>query len=144
MQAKRDSNARKSAFLGMAHGTAASRLRKLILFHLLIKHGENICFGCGEEIATADELSIEHKQPWEGVSVELFWSLDNIAFSHQRCNRPRRYVGGGKSKRKIGPAGMAWCRGCKDFLATSRFARHRGRWNGLQPYCNYCLYQRAT
>jgi uncharacterized protein YdaU (DUF1376 family) len=42
-------------------------------------------------IETADELSIEHKLPWEGVSVKLFWSLDNIAFSHLRCNRNHRY-----------------------------------------------------
>ena len=55
--------ARKSAFLGMPHGTAANRLRKMVMFHLLQKHGENICFQCGEKIATADELSIEHKQP---------------------------------------------------------------------------------
>ena len=76
---KQDSAARKSAFLGMPHGTAANRLRKMILFHLLEKRGENICFNCAKRINTAAELSIEHKQPWEGVSLELYWSMDNIA-----------------------------------------------------------------
>jgi hypothetical protein len=58
------SGARKSAFLGMPHGTAGNRLRKLILFDLLRRHGENVCLKCSKEIETADELSIEHKQPW--------------------------------------------------------------------------------
>ena len=135
----RDSNARKSAFLGMPHGTASNRLRKMVLLHLLQKHGENICFKCSGKIEEVNDLSIEHKQPWEGVSVELFWSLDNIAFSHLRCNTPHRYVGGGVSKRKVGPEGTAWCVGCKDFRAAEDFSRNRSRWNGLQNYCNSCL-----
>jgi hypothetical protein len=49
---KPDSGARKSAFLGMPHGTANNRLRKMILFHLLQKHDENICFNCSEKIET--------------------------------------------------------------------------------------------
>ncbi|HEX8140939.1 MAG TPA: hypothetical protein VF544_25460, partial [Pyrinomonadaceae bacterium] len=65
------SGARKSAFLGMPHGTANARLRKMILFDLLRRHGENICFNCAQKIETVGELSIEHKRPWEGVSVEL-------------------------------------------------------------------------
>ena len=100
------SGARKSAFLGMPHGTAGNRLRKMVLFHLLQKHGENICFKCSQKIETPDELSIEHKQPWEGVSVALYWSLDNIAFSHLGCNRNHRYEGGGVKLRKIGPEGI--------------------------------------
>ena len=78
--------ARKSAFLGIPHGTACKRLRKMVLFDLLRRHGENVCFKCAGVIEIAEELSIEHKQPWEGISIELFWSLENIAFSHLRCN----------------------------------------------------------
>ena len=136
------SGARKSAFLGMSHGTAGNRLRKMILFHLLQKHGENVCFKCSEIIETADELSIEHKKPWEGVSVKLFWSLDNIAFSHLRCNRNHRYEGGGAKRRKVGPEGTAWCMRCKAFLPIFKFSRHASRWNGLQPWCNGCYEQR--
>jgi hypothetical protein len=136
------SGARKSAFLGLPHGTAANRLRKMVLFNVLKKHGENVCFKCSNEIETPDELSIEHKQPWEGVSVELYWSLDNIAFSHLRCNRNHRYEGGGAKLRKVGPEGTAWCRNCKAFLSIFAFSRHSSRWNGLQPWCNDCYEQR--
>ena len=131
--------ARKSAFLGMPHGTASNRLRKMVLFDLLQRHGEDICFKCSEKIENLDELSIEHKQPWEGVSVELFWSLDNIAFSHLRCNRNHRHVGGGASRRKVGPKGTAWCRKCKSFRAVAGFSCNKTRWNGLQSWCNRCL-----
>jgi hypothetical protein len=131
--------ARKSAFLGMPHGTASNRLRKLVLFNTLQRHGENVCFKCSTPIETADELSIEHKLPWEGVSVDLFWSLDNIAFSHLRCNRNHRYKSGGAKRRKVGPEGTAWCRGCKTFRSVAEFCRNRSRWNGLQAWCNVCL-----
>lgn len=135
--------ARKNAFLGMAHGTASNRLRKMVLFDLLQRHGEDVCFKCSEKIENLDELSIEHKQPWEGVSVELFWSLDNIAFSHLRCNLNHRYVGGGAGKRKIGPEGTAWCRKCKSFRLITEFSRNKTRWNGLQSLCNKCLSEYA-
>ena len=140
---KRDSAARKSVFLGMPHGTASYRLRKMVLFDLLRKHGENICFRCAEKIKAVDDLSIEHKQPWEGVSVDLFWSLDNIAFSHRQCNVPHHYRGGGARKRKIGPEGTAWCRRCKEFCPVAEFSRNKARWNGLQSWCNKCLRERV-
>ena len=142
MPNKVTSSARKSAFLGMPFGTACNRLRKLILFDLLRKHGENVCFKCSQIIETPDELSIEHKRPWEGVSVELYWSLENIAFSHLRCNRNHRYEGGGAQRRKVGSEGTAWCRNCKAFLSVSEFSRHRARWNGLQPWCDACYKRR--
>ena len=131
--------ARKSAFLGMSHGTASNRLRKIVLFHLLQKHDENVCFKCSAKIETSEELSIEHKEPWEGISVELFWSLDNIAFSHLRCNRNHRYKSGGAKRRKVGAEGMAWCRKCKVFLSITEFCRNKARWNGLQAWCNRCM-----
>ncbi len=142
---RRTSSARKAAFLGMPHGTASARLRKSILFSLLQRHGENVCFRCSKEIGTADDLSIEHKLPWEGISVELFWSLDNIAFSHRYCNVPHRYAGGQARMRKVGPEGTAWCRRCKAFRCVADFSANRSRWNGLQSWCNECLssYQRS-
>jgi hypothetical protein len=138
----RDSNARKSAFLGMSHGTACNRLRKMVLFDLLRRHGENVCFKCSKEIETAGELSIEHKRPWEGVSVELFWAMENIAFSHLRCNTPHNYRGNGVWRRRVGPEGTAWCRSCKAFLPVAGFSRHSGRWNRLQPWCDECYRRR--
>ena len=91
----RSSQQRKSEFLGIPAGTAFARLRKVVLFNLLQKFGEDKCFRCQEKIAQADDLSIDHKQPWEGISIELFWELDNIAFSHLSCNLPHSYKGGG-------------------------------------------------
>src|SRR5688572_17200356 len=115
------SSARKTAFLGVPHGTAGYRLRKMILFNLLQRHSENVCFKCAQLIETAEELSIEHKQPCEGISVELFWHMENIAFSHLRCNRIHRRKGGRADMRKVGPEGTAWCSNCKAFLPVCAF-----------------------
>lgn len=78
-------SAKKSALLGMNFGTASNRLRKLIMFDMMGRLDEDTCFRCGTKISTPDELSIEHKLPWQ-KNVELFWDLTNIAFSHLRCN----------------------------------------------------------
>lgn len=80
------SNEKKANFLGMPYGTANARLRKSILFTLVKKLGEDICFQCKRRIEIEDELSIEHKKPWEGIDIELFWNLNNISFSHLSCN----------------------------------------------------------
>lgn len=79
---------KKSKQLELPFGTASSRLRKLIIFNLVKKVGENYCFQCSSEIETVDEFSIEHKIPWLDSEnpKELFFSLDNIAFSHLKCN----------------------------------------------------------
>jgi hypothetical protein len=73
------------------------------------------------------------------VSVELFWSLDNITFSHRYCNLPHHYAGGQARMRKVGPDGTAWCRRCKAFRPNGDFSHNSSRWNGLQVWCNECL-----
>jgi hypothetical protein len=131
------SNTQKAATLGMPHGTANGRLRKNILFHLLKKLKENICFKCNKEILVVEELSIEHKLPWEGRSAELFWDLDNIAFSHLQCNRPHVHHGG--SLRKfVGPEGTSWCGGHQQFLPVDNFYKKETRWSGFQINCKEC------
>lgn len=135
------SSARKAAFLGMAHGTATNRLRKMILLHLLKKLGENYCFKCRQEIFEIDQLSIEHKEPWEGKSIELFWDLNNIAFSHLSCNRPHSYQGG-RGKRKVGTEGTAWCKDCKAFKPIDQFHKNASHWDGLHKHCKSCWSQR--
>lgn len=82
------SNEKKSKQLGMPLGTATAKLRKSILFQLLKESGKNICYQCGNIISSEEELSIEHKIPWLDSSdpKKLFFSLENIAFSHLRCN----------------------------------------------------------
>ena len=127
---------KQSQQLGMSYGTAASRLRKLVLFDTLKRHDENVCFQCGLSIESAAELSIEHKQPWLDVSADLFWDMSNIAFSHLRCNRPNRPIS--DRWRKRGPEGTAWCTRCKEFLPVEIFKKDRKRWNGLSDYCTPC------
>lgn len=86
-----NSNEKRFQQLGMPHGTAANRLRKMILFSLVQQTELDICFKCGEIINSVENLSIEHKAPWLDSEDprKLFFDLDNIAFSHSRCNHRR-------------------------------------------------------
>lgn len=79
---------KKNEQLGMNYSTASNRLRKDILWHYVVKCGDDICHQCGKKIEDQSELSIEHKKPWldSNNPVELFFDLDNIAFSHLSCN----------------------------------------------------------
>jgi hypothetical protein len=121
---------RKAEQLGMSHGTAAHRLKKMTLFDVLRRHGENVCFRCDAEIATVEELSIEHKEAWLDNDPALFWDIENIAFSHAACNRP-------KVRRIEGPVGMSWCSAHQGFAPVEEFRRGK-RWNGLASDCNDC------
>jgi hypothetical protein len=78
----------KSEQLDMSFGKANAILRKMILFHLIKESNKDICFRCNKKIKNIDELSIEHKVPWlySDEPKELFFDLNNIAFSHLRCN----------------------------------------------------------
>ena len=93
MTEKKNKNWKKEQVLGMPLGTAMGRLRKNVLFYLLQRHNEHICYKCSKPIETADELTIEHKIPWLDGGTELFWDISNIAFSHAICNRPRKLLG---------------------------------------------------
>lgn len=96
--------------LGMPVGTAMNKLKKELMFLLAQKCGMDICHRCGGLIASSKELSVEHIQPWldSATPSELFFSLDNIAFSHLSCNvaaaRKRRVSL--DEKRKQNAAGM--------------------------------------
>lgn len=79
-------NEKKSKQLGMPVGTANARLRKLILFRLVQEAKKDTCFRCSKRIETVEKFSIEHKKEWLDVTTELFWSWENIAFSHLSCN----------------------------------------------------------
>ncbi len=82
------SNVEKAKLLGMPFGTAAHRLRKAMLFRILQETGKDTCFRCGQVITTVDDLSVEHKQPWQSAPnpKASFFDLDNVAFSHCKCN----------------------------------------------------------
>lgn len=101
-----NSNKKKAEQLGMPHGTAANRLRKMVLFKLLEEREQNLCFQCGEWIKCSDDLSIEHKIPWldSDDPASLFFDLGNIAFSHLKCNAgsARRHIADHGTARRYG------------------------------------------
>lgn len=78
--------AQKAEQLGMPFGTANAKLRKMILFNLVQRFGLDVCYRCGGKIETIETFTIEHKKAWLNVNPDLFWDLDNIAFSHLTCN----------------------------------------------------------
>ena len=84
---------RRKEQLGMHPGTAQNKLKKTIIFNLVKRLGENICYRCNKEILSERELSIEHKIAWLDNSPDLFWDLENVAWSHLSCNvrAARRY-----------------------------------------------------
>lgn len=127
-------NAIKSEQLGMNIGTASSQLKKRIMFKLLQRLGEDFCYQCKERIESVDDLSVEHKVAWLHVSPDLFWDLDNIAFSHLSCNikaanRPL-------DRRKYASEGTAWCSRCKAYLPLSSFNLWK---NGIKGVKNDCI-----
>ena len=81
-------NEKKRHQLGMPLGTARNRLVKALLFKFIQETGKNECFQCGETISKVEHLSIEHKEAWMDSTdpVDLYFDLDNVAFSHQSCN----------------------------------------------------------
>jgi hypothetical protein len=83
-----NSNQLKATLLGMPFGTATARMRKALLFDMAKRLNMLNCFQCGREIYDISEFSIEHKEPWQRAvnPSEAFFSVDNLAFSHHRCN----------------------------------------------------------
>lgn len=74
--------------LGEKLGTAQNKLKKIVLFSLIQKCGLDSCYRCSQLIENVDQLSIEHKIAWQGSPDPhfYFYNLDNISFSHLRCN----------------------------------------------------------
>ncbi len=124
----------------MPFGTACNKLRKSVMFQLVQQTNRDVCFVCEEKIASPDEFTIEHKVSWLDNNTDLFWDLDNIAFSHPKCNKPDVSRRG----RKIGPKGTAWCYSCKDFKSHAEFDKNISNWNGLDSGCKRCKYDRVS
>lgn len=112
---------KKKNQLGESHGTAQHRLLKDVLWMLILETGKNKCFCCGKEM-TRETFSIEHKIPWLDSEnpIELFFNLDNIAFSHFICNirgaRRKQAKCGTTSKYKKG----CRCEPCRLAKSSSR------------------------
>jgi HNH endonuclease len=100
---------KKAQQLEMPYGTARNRLNKAIMFELMKRCKLDICYQCKKKINLVDDLSVEHKIPWLDSEdpVGLFFDLDNIAFSHTKCNygAARRPEVPPQSAGKIGSSG---------------------------------------
>lgn len=94
---------KKIVQLGMYTSRAANKLNRSIMYHLAKKLNEHYCYRCGAEICTIKEFTVEHKTPWldSPNPVELYFDLENIAFSHFLCNsRAGRKLGGNHKKKE--------------------------------------------
>lgn len=82
------SNKEKNDQLGMNHSTARHHLVKKLMFSMAQRLGEDTCYQCGKKIEDVKHLSVEHKTPWlhSENPVETFFDLDNVTFSHLKCN----------------------------------------------------------
>lgn len=78
---------KKTLQLGMNPSTASGRLVKDLLWSLIKQTGQDACCKCGEPMSR-ETFSIEHVTPWLDSEdpVGLYFDLDNIAYSHLRCN----------------------------------------------------------
>ena len=120
------SNNKKKEQLNMPLGTAANRLKKELLFKYVKKAGDNFCFQCGAEIENSDQLSVEHKIPYLDSKdpIDLFFNLENIAFSHIKCNV-------GAARRHYSKCGTTnkYTKGCRCLECTNavKIARRKNR-----------------
>lgn len=133
----------KEDMLGMPYGTACHQLRQMILFSLAQRLGLTTCFVCERDIESVSDLSIEHKVPWSS-DVDLFWDLNNIAFSHRPCNTPHVY-GRRKSSRKRAD-GKWLCTSCDRYLEQDLFSFYTPSKTRLEKrprsHCKECRAQR--
>jgi hypothetical protein len=139
------SSDKKMVQLGEPIGTAQGKLRKLILFQLIQLLNLDICYRCQERISSVSELSIEHIIPWLDSEnpIELFYDLDNIAFSHLSCNS----IAARKPNKIFSPIGMSWCSECRIHKPLEEFYTVRNpdrARNGVRPTCIQCEQQRHS
>ena len=113
-----NTNIEKNRQLGCSYASANTKLTRMILFDLSKKFGLDICFRCGLHIASFKEFSIDHKQPWLYVSVSLFWDLNNIAFSHRKCNTSVR-----RSRKRV------WVPKSDAFMKWYAIPENARKWN---------------
>lgn len=112
----------KSIQLGIPFGTARNRLQRNILFNFIEQSGQNECLRCGKPMSSKD-YSIEHKIAWQGNDTALFWSLDNISFSHISCNS----AASRHPDRVEVPEGSYRCCVCKNILEVDQFPPRKKR-----------------
>lgn len=78
---------KKAKQLGMNPSTASGRLVKDLLWNFVKTTGQDACCKCSEPMSR-ETFSIEHVTPWLDSEdpVGLYFDIDNISYSHLRCN----------------------------------------------------------
>jgi hypothetical protein len=78
---------KKEQQLGMKIGTASHKLRRAVMFSLLVKLNLDICSRCSEKLQE-NNYSMDHVVDWldSDKPVDLFFDINNISFSHKLCN----------------------------------------------------------
>jgi len=146
-----NTNKKKNKQLGLPFGTAQNKLRKNIMFDLVQKLNLDNCFHCKKKI-TLETFSVEHKIPWLDNNKELYWNLENIRFSHLKCNvgnartntldrtmrqKKRTTLSLEKISNKL--ANNIWhCCSCKQDLSIEMFTKNKSKQSGLEDYCMTC------
>lgn len=130
---------RREEQLGMPYGTACARLRKSIMFSLIKECGKAVCFRCQKPILTERELSIDHINWWENIDSDLFWDLNNVAFSHLRCNTMTQRRG---NRKRVGIVDYRKCSFCKEEYPIECFHKDKGNPAGVSSSCIPCNHLR--
>jgi len=106
-------NEKKTNQLGMNYSTAYNRLIRDIIWSLIVDSGRYRCCRCNE-FMTREDYTIEHIEPWQDTEdpVKLFFSLENIGFSHHKCNMEHKRRHGFASQAVHGTSTM-YERGCR-------------------------------
>jgi hypothetical protein len=120
--------------LGMPLGTATHKLRKMVILELLKQLKRSNCCRCKLPIQTAEEMSMDHIEPWRNLDVSKFWDVNNIGFSHKACNVPHVYRNG-HPVRETSPQGFSWCSTCKEHKPITEFSKNKRRANGFANQC---------
>lgn len=81
----------KTKQLEMSPSNAGYKLQKALLVSLIQRLGLDVCFRCHQKIEASD-ITIDHKVAWlhSDDPKKLFFDLENIGFSHSRCNSSNR------------------------------------------------------
>ncbi len=135
---KRITRKDRDAFIGMVFGTATHRFRKIIMFDLVKRLNLDLCYRCGNFIKKIENFSIEHKKSWLHKDVNLFWDLNNIAFSHLKCNLKNKPRNNLETLGEDCEEGFHWCSIHKKCLPIELFGKDSKRYSGLRTHCKEC------
>lgn len=120
--------------LGMGVASATGKLRKLLLYEFARRLNLISCYRCHRTIESIDEFTVDHKKNWLHKSADLFWDIDNIAFSHFVCNTTHNRTAEMYKHRT-----NKKCNECGEVKAIKSFGKHKqGSEIRIRSYCNQC------